>query len=182
MGQPLRVAHHLDGRRVQEFFKAVDRVRCSGNRRRGVIGQRLCHPPHDGRVDQRLVALHIDDDFVVTPAQGIDDFAEAIRAGRMIRTGQQHIPARRFDGITHTFMIGRNPDFGGPRRQGPFHDPHHHGLAGYVRQRLGGQAGRRETRRHDGLEAQVHQGAPASSALNCRASSASMTGMPSLMA
>ena len=87
---------------------------------------------HQFGVDQRFIALHIDDDRLVVPAALLDDFGQTIGAGRMVSTGQQHRMAVLLRGGEDVGMIGGNPDLLGPGKCRSFGDADDHRLAAQI--------------------------------------------------
>jgi len=96
------VEHDLDHIRREDLRVVGDRMR---RRRQGtfrVLGQMRRYRVHQTRIDEWLVALHIDDDRVVGPPLLDGHLGETIGASRVIRTRQGDIEAVRGDGIGHT--------------------------------------------------------------------------------
>jgi hypothetical protein len=58
--------------------------------------------------DQRLIALHVDDDFLISPAKMSGNFLQAVRTGRM--PGRSHHPtgAGMVGGVGDTLIIRGN--------------------------------------------------------------------------
>ena len=84
----------------------------------------------------------------------------------------------RLDGGLDPRVVGRHDDARRAGLHGALRDPHHHRLAGDIRQRLAGKARRRVARGDDDGELTGHSYSAWSS---LRASSSSITGMPFLI-
>ena len=140
-GVAIGPANDLDHVRIEEIGRLDNRVRD-----RGDVGaarrQLACRLDDDLRFDQRLVALHIDDDRIAMPAKLLDDLGQPIGAGRMVAARHQRGDFVRLGGGPNFRMVGRHPDFFRSRQPGAFGDPHDHRLAAKIEQRLGRQARR----------------------------------------
>ena len=167
------VQHYLDDVRVERIGHVMQRMgaRGHGDGRadlRGAGGQQ-------GRIDQRLVALQVDDDGVGRQVQRARHFGDAVRARRMVGARHAHFHVVRGAGGADVVVVGGDDDAGGARQGRLLGHAHHHGLAAQVGQRLVGQARRGQAGRDDDDER--HPYSTASSRV--RASSAHMMGMPS---
>src|SRR3954468_6524136 len=146
-----------------------------GNRR---VLQLLEEPRHLGDElgrNQRLVALDIDDNLMIGKPQLPRRFGNAVGSGRMI-WARHHAPvARSPHRAGDALVVGRYVDRGGAALRGPLADPDHHRPSGDVGERFSGKPARRVAGRDEDMEAQ----ATSSSGGSLRASSSSITGMPS---
>ena len=84
------------------------------------------------RFDQRLVALHVDDDRIgrITALRG--DFRDAVGAGRMIGARHNRREAVGLDRRGDLRMVGSDDDFGRAAGARAFGDMHDHRAAGDV--------------------------------------------------
>ncbi len=142
--------------------------------------------PDQRGVEQRLVALHVDDDLVVGEAQQLRGLGQAVGARRVIGARHARRDAVRDDRIAHALVVGGDDDARRAACQRALGHAHDHRLAGDVGQRLARQARRRVARRNqDGeivQQALGHARAARysySAGVSLRASSSSITGMPS---
>src|SRR6185503_12715455 len=95
----------------------------------------------------------------------------------MRRAGHQRAMARLRDRLDDALVVGSYRHAASAARARPLADMHHHRFAAQVRERLAGKSRRRIARRDDYVESQ----ATSSSGGSLRASSSSITGMPSLI-
>ena len=99
-----------------------------------------------GRVDQRLIALHVDDEVAVRPLCG--DLGEAICPRCVVGTRHDGVAAVLFDGRTDAFVIRRHDDLvDALRLYCPLINADDHRLPRDIAQGLPGQACRRIPRR-----------------------------------
>ena len=93
------------------------------------------------RVDQRLVALDVDDDVAV---ERRGHFGEAVGAAAVVGAGHHRHAAVGLDRVAHARVVGRDDDLGDPRRPPRlFDDADDHRQAAEVDQGLAGEPGRR---------------------------------------
>ena len=155
--QPLLIAHHLHCRRHRRIICSRKRRSQRRHRRLRMRGQGRRHLANQRRRQQRLVALHIDDDGVIRPAFLIGNLTQPLRTIGMIATRRHHL--HRFTGKcgSNARIIMRDP-----YRETALHRlprcAHHHRQSGNQTQRLAGQAGGSKTGgdNNDG----VHKGVP----------------------
>ena len=76
----LGIEHHLDHIGIAEIGQIVNDVGRRAHAGLRPVGQQLRDIAHQRRVDQRFIALHIDDDFILCQAQHMAGFGEAIAA------------------------------------------------------------------------------------------------------
>ncbi|MGF6790849.1 hypothetical protein OKW27_005186 [Paraburkholderia sp. 35.1] len=105
---------------------------------------------HERRVDQRLVALHVDDDRVVAPAETRRHFRETVGARRMVGAREYRVEAVVSRRVEHFLRVRRDQHLLRARFARALRDAHDHRFAADVRERLVGQTRRREAGRHDG--------------------------------
>jgi hypothetical protein len=67
------------------------------------------------------------------------DLGNAIRSAGMIDARHHSTEAMPFDSGTHILVIGRDKNFRRAALRRALRNPHHHGLAGYIGQRLAGK-------------------------------------------
>jgi hypothetical protein len=114
----------------------------------GVAGQHFGDVPHERGVDERLVALHVDDDVAIVEPELPHRFGEPVGARLVLRRREEHTAAegrqRVRDGLG-----GRWPPLpaGGAALLRALHHPGHERLAAHVREHLPRQAGRAHARR-----------------------------------
>ena len=119
-----------------------------------------------------------DDERIVGEFEPGGGFGQAVGAGRVVGAGHARGEPVRDDGRAHALVVGGDDDLVGARGERPLRDAHDHRLAADVRQRLSRQPRRRMAGRDQDGEA--HAGsASISSGVSLRASSSSITGMPS---
>ncbi len=87
---------------VSEIDARPSRSRTTESQRDAHIGNR------QRRVDQRFVALNIDHDGVVAPAEMRRDFGKSIRAGGVIGTREHRVEAMFLRDVDHARRIGRD--------------------------------------------------------------------------
>jgi hypothetical protein len=126
-------------------------------------------------VDQRLVALHVDDDLVAIEAQLLAGFGQPVGAAGMVLAGQDGFDAVRLAGRNDRCIVSGDDHARCARRAGALGHAHHHRHARDVGQGFVGQPRRRQACRHQDGEAH----SPSSSSDSVRASFSSSTGMPS---
>ena len=107
-------------------------------------GQGRRHLANQRRRQQRLVALHINDDGVIRPAFLIGDFTQPLRAIGMIATRRHHLHRLTGKRGSNARIIMRNPYRKTALHRLP-HRAHHHRQSGNQAQRLAGQAGGSKT-------------------------------------
>ena len=118
--------------------------RCHG--RIGPRYEECRHVPDQRRIEQRLVALHIDHDFVVREAEPNRGFGEAIGARRVIGARHACRMAVRDDGVAHPYVVRRDNDTRCAAFARAFRDAHDHRLARDIGEGLAREARRRVTR------------------------------------
>ena len=148
--------------------------RCHG--RVAVCGEIGGDAPDERGLDQRLIALHIDNDMRAGIAAPRDDFGNAIGAGGMPARGHDRLEAVAPGRVRDAPIIGGDEHFRGAAPARLLGDAHHHRLARNVRERLAREACRRVAGGND--DAEPHT---SSSGGSLRASSSSMTGISSLI-
>ncbi len=174
------VAHDLHDVRIERLGGIVDRMAGGRDRRVGMRLEQRGHRAHQRRLEQRLVALHVDDDLVVGQAQ-----RAAASASRSVPVGwsarvMQRGHAVRGDGVATRASSVATTTRAAPLALRALGDAHDHRLAGDVGERLAGQARRRVARGNEDGEAHRRRGLLGLfSAPRRRASSSSITGMPS---
>jgi hypothetical protein len=118
------------------------------------------------RLEQRLVALNVDDDGLVVEPKLLRGFREAIGSGRMRASGHQNIDAVIGNRRPDALVVGGDDDArrtAGTRALG---NPHDHRLAGDIQQRLARETRRRVARRDQDRK---HQSDKNSAGCWCRA-------------
>ena len=102
--------------------------------------------------EQRLVALHVDDDRVVGEPELAGSLREAVGAGRMIGARDAARDPVSFDRRADALVVGSDDHALGAGAFRETRDANHHRIAGDVRQRLAGQPRRRVTGGDQGRE------------------------------
>ena len=103
----------------------------------GARGRQLArHLQDDLRLDQGLVALHIDDDGVAAPATLFDDFGQTVGAGRVVAARHERCDFVRLGDGPDLRMISCHPDLLGARQSRPLGHPDNHRLATEIKQRF----------------------------------------------
>ena len=74
----------------------------------------LRHLADQFRRDQRLIALHVDHDFVIAPATLQRHLGDTVGAGSMIWRGHADLEAVRTHRVGHALVVGRDPDSAAP--------------------------------------------------------------------
>ena len=133
------VKHDFHDIGIERFRRVVDRMARRGDRSVDVDRQQVCHFANKRRLEQRFVALNVDDDGAVVERKGRRGFGQAIGAGRMVGAGHDCIDAVRRDRPEDSLIVGRNDDPRGTPGTRALGDAHDHGLAANVRQWLSGQ-------------------------------------------
>jgi hypothetical protein len=110
----------------------------------GDVGTALCQLGRrlgdQQRVNQRLVALHIDHDRCRHSSRWqLDHLGQAIGAAGVIGTGQQGAQAVALGRGQHFRMVGGHQHLVGARQQRPLGDAHDHRLAAEIEQGLAGK-------------------------------------------
>ncbi|MNL37960.1 hypothetical protein D3C87_1601390 [compost metagenome] len=126
-------------------------------------------------VDQRLVALHVDDDRVTVESELFAGFGQPVGAAGVVLAGEQRLDAVRLAGVDDGSVIAGHHHAKGAGLAGTLRHAHDHRQAGDVGQRFVGKSRRSQPGRHQNGEA--HR--PSSSSDSVRASFSSSTGMPS---
>ena len=103
-------------------------------------------------LEQRLVALHIDHDRLVIERKLRRGFGQAIGASGMIVTGDDGIDAVLGGRGADSPIVGGDDDAPGAARSCALRDAHHHRLAGDVGKWFAGQPRRREPRGNQNRE------------------------------
>ena len=119
------------------------------DRRIRVCCEVVCDPADQTRRNQRLVALHIDDDCVIGKALRRRDFGDAVGARSMVRTRHHCRAAMRLCGAHDISVISGDNDFRRTTLPRAICDMRDHRLAADVEERFARQAGRRKTRGDD---------------------------------
>jgi hypothetical protein len=99
------------------------------------------------RVDQRLVALHVDHDVVAVQAQRGAGLGQAVAAAGVVFARQHRLHAVFGAGLQDGGAVTGHHDAGGAALRSLARHAHHHGQAGNVGQRLVGQAAGGQARR-----------------------------------
>ncbi|MNQ73469.1 hypothetical protein D3C85_881990 [compost metagenome] len=172
-GAAILVQHDLDHVRVERIGHIVQRMGARGHGDGGADLRRA--GGQQGRIDQRFVALQVDDDGIERQLERARHFGDAVRARRMVAARHAHFHAMRGAGGADGFVVGGDDDAHGARQGCLLGHAHHHGFAAQVSQRLARQARRGQAGRDDDDER--HRYSTAS--CRVRASSAHMMGMPS---
>lgn len=87
-GIAISPAHDLDHIRIEEIARIDDRMRNRGDV--GTACRQLARRPDDNfRLDQRLIALDIDDDRIAMPTAPYDDLGQTVGAGRVVAARHQ---------------------------------------------------------------------------------------------
>src|SRR6266850_3790428 len=171
----VRVHDHLHHVRTGEGMLVVDRMAGGGDRRVLELVEELRYLRDELGRDQRLVALNVHHDVAIPEFEKRNSFGYAVGAGRMIGT-RHHAPvARGPHRGGDALVVGGHMDRRRAALRCPLADPHHHGPPGDVGERLSRKPARRVAGRDEDVEAQ----ATSSSGGSLRASSSSITGMPS---
>ena len=186
-GMAARVEDDLDDVRVLEVAALVDRVRHRAHHALAALGEQGGAGIDQRRLDQRLVALHVDDDLVVAQAERVARLGDPIAAVGMMRRRQQRSDAVRGAGRDDLGVVRGDDDARGPRPRGLLRDADDHRHAADVRERLARQASRRQPGRNEDDERHAQRppspsaagGVGAVSRPSERASLSSITGMPS---
>jgi hypothetical protein len=137
---------------IVEFAAAGDRRRQRRHFDARMLGQRLHQQIDVRRVDLRLVALDVHDDFRVA-ARAADDFGDAIGAARMF-AGHFDAAAKAADGTGDFQAVGGDDYFG--QRFGPaglLPGVLQEGLARLSQKQLARQARRLQPSRNDSVNA-----------------------------
>jgi hypothetical protein len=108
--------------------------------------------PDHGRRQQRLIALHVDDQGIVRPPSLGGHFHDAVGTRGMVDPSQRGGIPGTFDRPGHTLVIRCDDHLAGTGRQRLLHDTDDHGSSTDLGERLSGQARRCETRRYHDLE------------------------------
>src|SRR5437879_3350991 len=127
------------------------------------------------RLHQRLVALQVDDDVVVSEAQLPRGLRDAIGAGGVLGARHQRRVAVRAHRVRDAGVVRGDVHRGCAALGGALAYPHDHRPAAEVDEGLSREAGRRVARGNNDAELHV----TSSSGGSLRASSSSITGMPS---
>ena len=90
------IKHHFDHIGICKVLHRVNRMGQGAHAAIGAIGQQLRHRINGGRIDQRLIALHVDHDVLVLQAQRIAGFCQTVAAGGVIAAGQNGLNLVRF--------------------------------------------------------------------------------------
>ena len=93
------------------------------------------------RIDQRLVALHIDHHVVAAQAELDAGLGESVAAAGVVDAGQQRTHAMQLAGRDDACMVGGDDHLLCLRLCGTLRYPHHHRQPADVGQRLVGQPG-----------------------------------------
>ena len=188
--QLLCIAHDLDDVGVVPIVPRAQRMGCRGHGGRGCVGQLLGNGSRQGRVDQRFVALYIDDNGLIRQLQQGAGLRQPIAAAGMLGAGEDGFHAKICAGMHDARVVCRHHNTcGGMGTVGLLHalrHAHHHGNAGNVCQRFFWQARAVQARgnqygvRHDVVSTgRLARAVSTSASLRLRASCSSMTGMPS---
>ena len=140
-GQACLVRNHLDHIGIEQRGDVLDRFSQGGDTGLRIGCQVGCHLIDDHRRNQRFVALHVDHDGIGRQTELAGHFSQAIGAGVVILTSQQHLGAKGLAGLDDARVVGGDHHTAGRALPGLLPDVLHHGLAGDVLQRLAGQAG-----------------------------------------
>ncbi len=127
--------------RIGELSSVADRV--AGGRHLCVAMARQRHRnlADQRRLDQRLIALHVDDDSPGPQAPARGNLCNAVGPGFMVLAGDHRCKSVSCDRLGDSRMVGCHHDVrraAGPRA---FGDVHHHGLAVEVGERLARKPG-----------------------------------------
>ncbi len=110
-----------------------------GDRRIRMGFQQSRHVPHQRRIQQRFVALHVHHDLVIREPQRHGRLGQPIGPRRVIGARHAGKQSLRGNGIVDARVVGRNHDARRAARKRALRDPHDHRLAGDVGERLAGQ-------------------------------------------
>ena len=138
--------HYVGVRQLGSFSCRAARGRDCGVR---AFGKLLGDGAYELRLDQRLVALHVDDDALRRIAAQGGNFSNAVGARRVIRAGQHRRVTMLLGRLRDSSMVCRYYDLCGTACAGLVGNPYHHRFAGDVEQRLARQPRRRVTRGDD---------------------------------
>jgi len=122
---------------------------CGGHRRVGTRCEQRGHAANEGRLEQRLVTLHVHDDLVVGQAEQRGRLRQPVGAREVLGPREAHGNARGRHGGVHAIVVGRHHDAGGAALHRTLRYAHDHRLAGDVGQRLARQPCRCVTRRDE---------------------------------
>src|SRR3989454_4014883 len=102
----LEIEHHLHYIRVHDVGRNSDGDGESGDLNRGVIQKNLDGGIHRGGVDQRLVALDVDDDLCVATRGAGGDFGHPLGARAMVASGHHRVAIKFLHGAQDSLVIG----------------------------------------------------------------------------
>ncbi len=146
------IEHDLDGVGIEELFGVPDRMARGGDRRPFRVGEQGRNRADQPRLDERLVALDVDDDGLRLEPETLGDLGDPVGAGGMIAARHHSLEPRPLDGVRDIAMIGRDIYPVGAALACALRDPHDHRLAAEIGERFPRNARGREARRNDGGE------------------------------
>ena len=111
-------------------------MRRSAHHAVGSFEQELGATRQQGRIDQGLVALHIDDDLVVGQAQDLAGLGQAVAAAGVVAACQHGAHAMRGAGLHHALVVACHDDRSGSGLGRLLGHANDHRFARQVRQRL----------------------------------------------
>src|SRR5690606_31558265 len=100
----------FNGVGVEQGLRVADGGRTCSNGRVGILRKQLSNRVDLRRVDQRLVALDIDDYGVVAPAHLLGDLGQAVGSGSVIGASQRGIETVRQGGRLDGGVVGGDDD------------------------------------------------------------------------
>src|SRR5215510_9819797 len=138
--EPLAVDYDFDHVRFERVFDRFDRLAGRAHDDRPVGEQGLEGGLDRRRLDQRLVALNVDDDLGVQPRR---DFGKAVGPRRVIRRRHDRLDSRAGDGLKDAFVVRRD-DHATDRSRlfGAFDDAQNHRFSADLYQWFAWQSGR----------------------------------------
>ena len=87
------------------------------DRRISICRQRLGHARDQRRIDERLIALNVDDDAIIGPAASRSDLRDPVRAARMANIREYRFEPMPLRAPFNLRMIGGDQDLGGAGRK-----------------------------------------------------------------
>ena len=140
-GVLLRVQHHFDDVGIGEIGHRVNSVSRGSHAGAGTLLQQGGDLVDQRRVDQGLVALHIDHQVVTVQAQQGAGFGQTVAARRVVGAGQNGFDAILSAGLQNGRAVGYHHAALRLRQPCTLRRAYHHGYSAQQRQRLVGQAG-----------------------------------------
>jgi hypothetical protein len=134
------VQHDLDGVRIGELPGVAHRVR-GGRHVRFPAAQQAGDLPDQQGIDQRLVALHVDDDMTGSVAPARSDFGQPVRPRRVTCVRHHRLVAVPRGGGRNALVVRGDQHFVRAAPAGLVSHSHHHWPSGQIDERLAGQAG-----------------------------------------